>query len=246
VTSEEAKQILLLYRPDGADANDPEFAAALEQMRQDAALQQWFDLHCEAQAKLREKFAALPVPENLKDAILAGRKIVRPAFWWQKPAWLAAAAMIAFLIAVGALWLRPGPLERFSIYRVRMAKTALHGYGMEIVTNDLVQLQQVLKKKGGPADYVIPQPLTNMRVTGGNHIPWGNTAASMLCFDRGDKRMVFLFVIDRSAIKGEPGAHPQLTKISSLQTASWTEGSNTYILAGPDDPDFLRKYGIAR
>jgi hypothetical protein len=243
VTSEEAKQILLLYRPDGADATDPEFAAALEQMRQEPALQQWFDRHREAQAKLREKFATLPVPENLKDAILAGRKIVRPAFWWQKPAWLAAAAAIAFLIA---LWLRPGPLERFGVYRTRMAKTALQGYGMEIVTNDLVQVREFLAKKGGPANYVVPQSLASMGVTGGGHIPWGNTAASMLCFDRGDKRMVFLFVIDHSAIKGEPGRRPQLTKISSLQTASWTEGSNTYILAGPDDPDFLGKYGVAR
>jgi len=246
VTSEEAKQILLLYRPDGADANDPEFATALEQMRQDPALQEWFDGHCEAQAKLREKFAALPVPENLKDAILAGRKIVRPAFWWQKPAWLAAAAMIAFLIAIGALWLRPGALERFSVYRTRMAKTALHGYGMEIVTNDLRAVLQFQAKKGGPANYTLPKPLETMRVTGGGHIPWGNTAASMLCVDRGDKRMLFLFVIDHSAIKGEPGRRPQLTKISSLQTASWTEGSNTYILAGPDDPDFLRKYGVER
>jgi len=244
MTSEEAKQILLLYRPNSAP--DPEFAAALEQMRQDPALQQWFDGHCEAQAKLREKFAALPVPGNLKDAILAGRKIVRPGFWWQKPAWLAAAAMIAFLLAAGALWLRPGALERFNIYRARMVRAALHQYAMEIVTNDLRQVRQFVAKKGGPADYVIPQSLESMRVTGGGHIPWGNTAASMLCFDRGDKQMLFLFVIDRSAIKGEPGRHPKLTKISSLQTASWTEGSNTYILAGPDEPDFLRKYGVGR
>jgi len=244
VTSEEAKQILLLYRPN--NASDPEFAAALEQMRQDQALQQWFDRHCEAQGKLREKFAALPVPENLKDAILAGRKIVRPAFWWQKPAWLAAAAMITFLIAIGALWFRPGALERFSVYRARMVRAALHQYAMEIVTNDLRQVRQFLVRKGGPVDYVVPQTLESMRVTGGGHIPWANTTASMLCFDRGDKQMLFLFVIDHAAIKGEPGRRPQLTKISTLQTASWTEGANTYILAGPDDPDFLHKYGIGR
>jgi hypothetical protein len=86
VTSEEAKQILLLFRPHAADAQDAEVAAALEQTRRDPDLQRWFEAHCEAQKNLHEGFTALPVPGDLKDAILAGRKIVRPVLWWQQPA----------------------------------------------------------------------------------------------------------------------------------------------------------------
>jgi hypothetical protein len=245
VTSEEAKQILLLYRAHSADAQDAEMADALEQVRKDPALQQWFDHHRKTEEKLRQKFAELSIPADLKEAILAGRKIVRPAFWRPRPAWLAAAAALVFILGLTALWLRPGPLERFAVFRARMVRTALHDYRMEIVTNDLRQVQTYLEKKGGPVDYAIPKPLRGMRIIGGGHIPWGNEAASMLCFDRGDKQMLFLFVVHRSAIKGEPGKTPELAKISRLQTASWSDAANTYVLAGPDDPDFIRKYGPA-
>jgi len=172
VTSEEAKQILLLYRAHGADARDPEMAMALEQVRKDPALQQWFDQHCKAQQKLHQTFAQLSVPEDLKEAILAGRKMVRPAFSWPRPAWLAAAAALVFILGLAVLWLRPGPLERFAVFRARMVRTTLHDYRMEIVTNDLRQVQTYLEKKGGPVDYTIPKPLQGMRITGGGHIPW--------------------------------------------------------------------------
>jgi hypothetical protein len=244
VSSEEAKQILLLYRAQ-TDAQDPEMAEALQQVERDTSLKQWFSQHCKAQEKLRQSFAELAVPADLKEAILAGRKIVRPVFAGPRPAWLAAAAVLVALLGLTVLWFRPGPLERFGIFRARMVRTAMHDYRMEVRTNDLDQLRAILVKKGGPRDYTIPKPLQGMRVTGGGHIPWGNESASMLCFDRGDKQMLFLFVIDRSAIKGEPGKTPKLAKISRFQTASWSDATNAYVLAGPDDPDFVRKYGPA-
>jgi hypothetical protein len=216
--------------------------AALEQARRDPALQEWFDRHCEAQANLRQKFAELPVPEDLKDAILAGRKIVRPAFWWQKPAWLAAAAVLAILLGVSALWLRPDPTDRFSLYRARMVRMALHEYRMDIVTNDLRQVRRYLDEKGGPADFAIPNRMEQLNVTGGGHIRWGKAPASMVCFDRGGGQMLFLFVIHSTAVKGEPD-RPAPLKIGALQTVSWSQGTNTYVLAGPGDPDFVRKYG---
>ena len=242
MTSEEAKRILLLYRPQTSDAADAEMHAALEQARRDPALQEWFERYCEGQASLRQKFAELPVPEDLKDAILAGRKIVRPAFWWQKPAWLAAAAAVAILFGVSALWPRSNSTDRFNLYRARMVRMALHEYRMDIVTNDLRQVQRYLDAKGGPADFAIPNRLEHLNVTGGGHIRWGKTPASMVCFDRGGGQMLFLFVINSAAVKGEP-QRPTPLKIGALQTLSWTQGRNTYVLAGPDDPDFMQKYG---
>jgi hypothetical protein len=242
VTSEEAKRILLLYRPRTTDAADAEMNAALEQARRDPVLQEWFDRHCEGQASLQRKFGELPVPEDLKDAILAGRKIVRPAFWWQKPAWLAAAAVVAILLGAGALWLRSSSTDGFNLYRARMVRVALHEYRMDIVTNDLRQVRRYLGTKGGPSDFPIPNRLEQLGVIGGGHIRWGKEPASMVCFDRGGGQMLFLFVINSAAIKGEP-ERPTPLKIGALQTLSWTQGAHTCILAGPDDPDFLQKYG---
>jgi hypothetical protein len=65
----------------------------------------------------------------------------------------------------------------------------------------------------------------------------------MVCFDRGDQQMLFLFVVSRDAIKGEPGATPQVHVTNGLQTASWSDRTNVYVLAGPPDADFVAKYG---
>jgi hypothetical protein len=241
VTTEEAKAILLLYRP-SADGRDPEMAAALEQASRDPELQRWFDQHRALQERLRQKFAELPVPGELKEAILAGRKIVRPALWWQQPAWLAAAALIAILIGIGAFWLRPAPTERFSLYRARMVRTIQHEYHMDVLTNDLPSLRQYLARKGAPADFDVPKPLAQLKLTGGGRVAWGKHPASMVCFDRGDKQMLVLFVIDSGALKGEP-RRPSTAKIDTLQTLSWSQGPHTYVLGGPDDPEFAQKYG---
>ena len=64
----------------------------------------------------------------------------------------------------------------------------------------------------------------------------------MVCFDRGDKQMLFLFVMRRTALKDPPPEKPQLAKLHQMLTASWTQGDNTYILAGPEETGFDKKY----
>jgi hypothetical protein len=55
--------------------------------------------------------------------------------------------------------------------------------------------------------------------------------------------MLFLLVLNRAAVKDPPPERiPRVGKVRRLMTASWSEGNNTYLLAGPDEPDFVRKY----
>jgi hypothetical protein len=115
---------------------------------------------------------------------------------------------------------------------------------MDVHTNDLQRLRQYLAIKGAPADFEVPKGLEQLKLTGGGHIPWGKQPASMVCFDRGDKQMLVLFVIDSRVLKGEPH-QPKTAKIDTVQTVSWTHGPHTYVLGGPDDPDFAQKYGPA-
>ena len=49
MNSREAKEILLLYRPRTADANDPEFSEALALAKKDPELATWFEQHCTLQ-----------------------------------------------------------------------------------------------------------------------------------------------------------------------------------------------------
>ena len=64
----------------------------------------------------------------------------------------------------------------------------------------------------------------------------------MVCFDRGDRQMLYLFVMNRSAVQDPPSASPVVAKVSKLITASWTQGDKTYVLAGPEEANFTGKY----
>jgi len=239
VTSQQAKEILALYRPD-AGAADPQMAEALEQVQRDPELRRWFEQHRAFQAAMRAKFRQIPVPQHLRETILASNPIVRPV-WWQRRAWLATAAALALLLALSALWLAPRSNNRFSEYRSRMVRDALRQYQMDVVTNDLREVRQFVAQRGAPADYAVTNGLETLSVTGGGCLNWRGHPVAMTCFDRGDSQMVFLFVIARSALKDAPPAARQLAKVNKLLTASWTEGNKTYLLAGPQDTALLRK-----
>ncbi len=241
MTRDEAKRVLLLYRS-RSDLDDAAIRAAVEQAQRDPELQLWFDQHCAAQRRIRDQFSKVPVPGDLKAAILAGRKIVRPVFW-RRPAVLAAAASIAMLAGIAAIWSRPGPFQRFDLYRSRMVSTVWREYRMDISTNDLSAIHAYLAQRGAPTNYVVPPKLEQLSVTGGGRLKWGNQPVAMLCFDRGDQQMLFLFVVSRDTIKGEPGTAPEVHATGGLQTASWSDRANVYVLAGPPDTNFVAKYG---
>src|SRR5215467_12999998 len=73
MTSQEAKEILLLYRP-GLDEDEGEFAPALAAVSNDPELRRWFEQHCALQKTIIATFDDLVVPEGLKEQILSERK----------------------------------------------------------------------------------------------------------------------------------------------------------------------------
>ncbi|MBI5383826.1 MAG: hypothetical protein HZA90_03975 [Verrucomicrobia bacterium] len=243
MTSSEAKLALLPYRPGALDATEPEMAEALALTQQDAELGRWFEEHCAYQDAVRRKFRSLMPPADLKERILAERKIVRPQFSWQKPAvWIAVAAVILLFAGLAVMLTRPAAPDRFADYRARMVRVALREYRMDIVTNDMTQVRQFMAQRGAPADYEVPAGLGRTKLTGGGLLKWRGNPVSMVCFDRGDKQMLYLFVLDRTVVKDAPPASPQVTKVNKLVTASWTQGDKTYVLAGPEEPEFTKKY----
>jgi hypothetical protein len=179
------------------------------------------------------------VPPHLEASILTMKKIVRPIWWQQGRVWLAAAA-VALLLGVSAILLQPRARDRFSDYRGRMVRSALRQYQMDIVTNDLAEVRRFMAQRGTPADYVVAKGLEKLSVTGGGCLDWRGHPVSMVCFDRGDKQMLFLFVIARTALNGAPSAATEPAKVNKLRTTSWSEDDKTYLLAGPEDSALLR------
>ena len=242
MTPRQAKEILLLYRPGTADAEDPEVVAAVELARRDPELARWFEQHCAFQNALRAKLRQMEVPAHLKGALMAKQNIIRPPVWWRRPVWLSAAAAVLLLLGLVGIWLRPEKPDRFANFRARMVSTALREYRMDVVTNDMRQLRQFIAGKGASAEYQLTKGLEKLELTGGGCLQWRSNPVAMVCFNRGDNQMLFLFVMKRSALEDPPGETPQSSTATVLQTVSWSRGDYTYLLAGPEDPEFLRKY----
>jgi hypothetical protein len=221
-------------------------AEALELARQDPALGRWFEQHRAFQKAMRARFRQIEVPAHLRTSLLtqkpAPQTFLPPRAWWRSPVWLTAAAAALLLLGLAGAWLKPRAPDRFANYQGRMVSEALREYRMDLVTNDMRQIRQFMASRGAPADYDLTRGLGRLQLTGGGRLTWRSHPVAMVCFDRGDKQMLFLFVMKRSAVKDPPPETPQLAKVRVLLTASWTRGDNTYVLAGPEEADFAKKY----
>ncbi|HEY8990944.1 MAG TPA: hypothetical protein VIM46_03130, partial [Luteolibacter sp.] len=69
---EHARFILRCFRPDGADAAQPDFAAALQLAAADRELGEWLARERADDAAFARALQAAPVPDGLRDEILTG------------------------------------------------------------------------------------------------------------------------------------------------------------------------------
>jgi hypothetical protein len=74
---EHAQFILRSFRPDGADAADPDFAEALQLATADLELASWLATERTYDRTIADAFAAMPVPETLRGEILASLMVTR-------------------------------------------------------------------------------------------------------------------------------------------------------------------------
>src|ERR1041385_3757486 len=103
MNSAAARKMLIACGPSTHDRRTEEALAALEQARRDPDLHLWWEQQQAFQQRTRESFRSLPAPGYLRDRILVQAKIITPP-WWRRPAAWKAAAAVAFLLAVVALW----------------------------------------------------------------------------------------------------------------------------------------------
>jgi hypothetical protein len=250
MTNEQAKQILQLYRPNTADATDPSFAEALEACEHDADLKQWFAHHCALYAAIRSKFKKIPVPEALKEQIIAERPVQRTAAW-QKVV-LAGGALAVAVMAL--MVLIPQVTHRephdFAAYRGYMSGKAEKSYYMDFLSSDLDAIRTYLAEGKAIADYVLPENLQkNAKPLGCLATTWQGKPVTMVCFATGRPTEpnhpsdLWLFISEETIAKDAPkSTAPAFAKSNDLITASWRIGNRTYVLAAKGDEQLLGKY----
>ena len=250
MNSQQAKETLLLYRPGMADPDDPDFAEALELVRREPELAQWFAEHCRLQETLHARFSQLPVPEGLKEQILSERKVrTRPNFK-RRALQLGAGALAVLALTATLLFLRQPPHEdnTFANFRNRMASTVLRQYPqMDLETHDLARIRQYLAQQGQAA-YALPPGLEKATPTGCATLSWHQRQLSMVCFNSGrngkpNEPDLFLFIINRAAVQKAPPPVPEFVQLSRrFATASWSAGDQAYVLGVRGDQKLLRSY----
>lgn len=252
MTPAEARQILLTHRPGVDDAEDPAVGAALALARESPELRRWLEENDAARRALRERFREIPVPEGLRQQILAElpRTVRRP--WSQPIARIGLAAAAVVLIAGLFLTIRnpgpgPGDGRDLDTFRGRMIGAVLRDYRMSLETGDAQQIRTHLAQNLAPADYHVPRGLAVTELTGCGVLSWADRRVSMVCFRSGrpmapgTKADLFLFVVSRDSVPNSPAGHPpEIRRVRTLVTASWSEGDKLYILAADGDEAFLR------
>lgn len=252
---DEAKAILLLYRPGTADADDPQIAEALALAGRDTDLGRWLKEHCARQAKLRGTFRQITAPPGLKEQIISEqppRENVVP-LWRREITLTPALAMAAVLLITGVLamvWFanQPGKNDTLAAFQDQMAGVALRNYGMDLTTNDPVQIRSFLAQNQAPADFFLPEALKQARLVGCAVEGWRDTRVSMICF-RTDHAApnastdLWLFVVDRTSVKKSTvGPDPQFAKVNELITATWVQGDKLYFLGTVGDQKTIQHY----
>jgi hypothetical protein len=250
VNRDEAKTILLLYRPGTADAGDMEIAAALALAKQDPELTRWLVEHCARQEAVRAGFRKITAPAGLKEQIISEQAAHEKMLFWRQRAVLAVAAVVVALVVLTPLWFQHrGKDDTYAIYRNRMAGVALRSYIMDLATNNPTAIRAYLAQRQAPSDYVLPAPLEKTAVTGCAIEGWQGAKVSMICFHTGkplppgQQSDLWLFVIDRSRVKDAPPAGSrQFVQVSRLRMVTWTEGDKLYVLGTEGNEQTLRQY----
>jgi hypothetical protein len=237
MTTDQAKEILALHRPGIDDPNEAEVAAALAMAQSDPALGSWFEQQCAVHTRTRQKFKEIEVPAELQELIITGRKR-RSSLWWQSPMAWAAAAAIIFCVVIFSQRRRENPT--FEAYRSRMVRTAMGNYPMPFLTNDLAAIRSYLITNNAHGDYLLPPSLAKLPGMGCLILSFHTRPVSLICFDGGQGKDVFLFVINGAGLANPPPAQRQIIRQGNLATASWSDRDKTYILATKGDEEFLR------
>jgi hypothetical protein len=230
MNNEEAKFILQGYRPNGADAGDAAFRAALEQVQRDPALREWFARQQAFDAAVSSKLNAMPAPAGLREAILAGGRVTTPdrtqAGWWRSPAWLAAAASVAVIFATAlALWPKPAA-----------ADTALADYVLadaaQAGTHDGHGTDSLRAMLGDPANRLsrgLPISFAALRKDGCRTVTYEGREVLEVCFNRGG--VWFHAYIGRRADFPALAATPAFLDRNGISVASWADDTHVYLVA---------------
>jgi len=245
MTHEEAKIILQAYRPNGQDADLPEFAHALELLKQDKELREWFEAEQAIDRAIAEKINAQQAPKELLASILVANKITRP----RQSSWSGGVVKwAAAVVVIGAiLWsaFLTSQSDSLSEYRSEvLAHLRMPGQDFNYQSRDFGQLKSWLDDHGVASINVESiEPLTSLPTHGCKVMQWGEQKVTLICFDLANHGSVHLFVFHEMNMTDPEGLQePRWQEAEGWTTVGWTQDSDLFMLAAHIPMKELRQY----
>ena len=242
----QARELLQACRPGGRDENDPEFAAALEQLATKPELARQFARQQNFDAGVSAAVKQIPVPPGLKAALLAARPATPARPWWRRPVPARWAAALLVAGGLAAVWVKPAE-PTFADFRHKMLDAAWHSTPhVELESSDFNRIKLWLARNEVHTDFVLPAGLQDLSVRGCRVVEWQGCKAGVICFAKGPRHF-HLFVTEGVHFADlPPHGLPDFEKYAGWNTASWRHGDNAYLLTGMNNLTFLKKFRKAR
>jgi hypothetical protein len=208
MNNETAKLILSAYRPDGADAQDPVFADALEQARRDPQLGQWFEEQRTFDQSIFQELKRIEAPSSASDFLLRRIQAAQPRNG-SRP-WIPWLALAAVLVIIGVVLVGPLGMNRSdgntvaAFQRDALAMLSVQpGPRLDLATSSLPETQVYIAKEKGPLAPTLPPALWGVNTAGCRVTEWHNHRISLTCFQVPGGQLIHLIVLSKNALDND-------------------------------------------
>jgi len=242
MSNQEAKFILEAYRPNGRDAGDATFDAALAQAKTDPALGAWFARAQTHDAAIAARLGELVPPSGLREAILAGSRASRaPKAERRSPMlWLAMAAGVAILLtATVALWPNraSAATSKFAAFAMNDTLHGQHGGHGEAMG----ALQILLSQPSTHLATALPVDFAALRATGCRTLSFAGHDVLEVCFQRNGE-WFHVYIGNSGDFPAQPAGVPAVYKQEGqLGCASWSDASHHFTVVSDAGLDAVKR-----
>jgi anti-sigma factor RsiW len=244
VDRREAKLILQSLRPDDLTTDKSAAIEALVFVERDPELKAWWATHQAFDAKVAAKLKEVPVPPDLRENLLAARKVRPFPAQPQLGAWLAIAAVVAILCVVGATRYSNayGPLAESDFDDATLPLVHNNAPNLAIQSPDHDKIVAWLKDHNAPLG-TMPSPMTSLPTLGCQKYVIHGHDVSLICFALAGGREAHLFIIDQKALIDPPGKKvPDFKDMpGGWSLACWSDDQMSYVLATDAGQDALKQ-----
>ena len=184
---------------------------------------------------------AASIPAGLREKILQNAKApARRPVRWVLPALAAAAAAVA----LGWTLLWPVDPDMPAWQEESLAAVTKVAYGVSSVhpSRDFETAKKMLVADRSPTPAHLPDKVGAMPVRACKCIQVAGQKASIICFEIEPGKEAHLVVVDNTDLQDvPPQLQPQFKACKNWNTASWSEGKQTFLLATTADVATLKK-----